>query len=64
MLFSTLEVVQRKAIQYYCDICPVRRPCLNASLQAPVSWDFGVWGGKTEAERKEIRKAQKAKKAT
>ena len=37
-----------------CDGCPVRQECLNHALTHGEWW--GVWGGKTETERRRIRR--------
>lgn len=37
-----------------CRHCPVRRPCLNWSLETRQR--YGVWGGKTQQERVELLK--------
>lgn len=58
MLFSYSEKTQKEAVRLYCDPCPVRKACLTAALQVPVSWDYGVWGGLTSDERREYRKQQ------
>lgn len=38
-----------------CAGCPVRSDCLEAAL---VRREDGIWGGTTEAERREIRRAR------
>jgi WhiB family transcriptional regulator, redox-sensing transcriptional regulator len=40
-----------------CGTCPVRRPCLDYSVQ--IREPHGIWGGLNEVERKQIV-AQKA----
>jgi len=35
-----------------CAICPVKDPCLQAALDGN---EYGVWGGTSEAERRQIR---------
>lgn len=40
-----------------CDRCPVRRDCLEWVLGSVLaSHDYGVFGGTTEDERKQIRR--------
>ena len=39
-----------------CRTCPVRRDCLIDALGDPISQDFGVRGGLTEAERLKLRR--------
>ncbi len=41
--------VRAKAI---CATCPVRRPCLDYSIQ--IREPHGIWGGLNEAERKQL----------
>ena len=43
---------QKKAIEI-CQTCPVRKKCLEYSIQ----WEaFGIWGGFTERQRDAIRR--------
>jgi WhiB family transcriptional regulator, redox-sensing transcriptional regulator len=46
---SEEEADQAKAI---CEICPVRRPCLEHALTSRER--EGVWGGASERERRRI----------
>lgn len=43
-----------------CAMCPVAAECRTAALDAVASYDFGVWGGTTPAERARIRRRQLA----
>lgn len=43
------EALEAKAI---CETCPVRQPCLEYSLAAREK--HGVWGGRTERERRRL----------
>jgi WhiB family transcriptional regulator, redox-sensing transcriptional regulator len=49
MFFST-EPRTIQAAKKICSECPVRSKCLEYSLDEGV--DFGVWGGKSEKERR------------
>jgi len=40
-----------------CQGCPVQHPCLEYALEAGEK--FGVWGGKSERERRKIRRARR-----
>lgn len=40
-----------------CALCPVRRECLEYALSNDER--FGVWGGKTERERRRLRREQR-----
>jgi WhiB family transcriptional regulator, redox-sensing transcriptional regulator len=44
-----------------CGACPVRAECLEYALE--VKEDFGLWGGATAKERKEIRRERRRKAA-
>ena len=44
---AAAEIQRAKAI---CAGCPVRRPCLTYALVT--SQEFGIWGGRTEDERR------------
>ena len=41
-----------------CASCPVQEPCLDFALRT--RQDDGVWGGRTETERKRLRRTRKA----
>ena len=41
-----------------CQRCPVREPCLDTALSHRVEVDVGIWGGTTEAQRREIRRGR------
>ena len=41
-----------------CDLCEVEVQCLNEALETNVK--YGVWGGKSERERRSIRKQRGA----
>lgn len=38
-----------------CEICPVRKPCLEYALGLPWGIDFGIWGGTNRNQRKAMR---------
>lgn len=40
-----------------CSTCPVIEPCLEYATTTPVR--FGVWGGKSERQRKRIRERRR-----
>jgi len=46
------QVERAKAV---CRRCPVRAECLSEALASPQD---GVWGGTTEAERRQIRQGR------
>ena len=50
------SVNAEKAISV-CERCPVRRECLDYALTN--NEDIGIWGGKTEAERKKLKRSAK-----
>ena len=43
---------EQKQVRMICEDCPVRIACLAEALDAGMEW--GVWGGKTERERRQI----------
>jgi WhiB family redox-sensing transcriptional regulator len=45
--------IMRKALTY-CDVCPVRMPCLEEALLDPTL--SGVWAGTTTEERDVLRR--------
>ena len=44
------------AAKAICATCPVADQCLEEALARPIHEDFGVWGGTSEKQRREIRK--------
>ena len=46
-----------KKAKAICNQCPVQEPCLEQALQRGER--FGIWGGKSERERRAIRKERK-----
>ena len=52
------QIVQAKAI---CALCPVKAECLQFALAT--HQDYGIWGGTTEDERRQIRRAWRAQRA-
>ena len=38
-----------------CKRCPVKAECLEEALTWPAKEDYGVWGGKTQAQRARMR---------
>lgn len=38
-----------------CSVCTISDQCLDIALEQLVEEDWGVWGGTTRAERKDIR---------
>jgi WhiB family redox-sensing transcriptional regulator len=45
-------VTESQAVRI-CHSCPVEAECLNYALTSNIS--FGVWGGKTEKQRRSLR---------
>lgn len=41
-----------------CAVCPVKLPCLEMALVEEI--DFGVWGGVTAYQRRQLRKGMSA----
>lgn len=42
----------------YCRECPVMARCLEEALRRSPDADYGIWGGTTEAERRQLRKGR------
>lgn len=49
------------AAKRVCADCPVRAECLEYAIEHDER--FGVWGGRTERERRELRRERKARAA-
>ena len=43
-----------EAAKAICAVCPVRRECLRWAVAT--NQEFGIWGGTTEEERRELRR--------
>ena len=54
---GTVGPAQRQAEQakQVCQSCPARTPCLDFALRVGLA--FGIWGGTTGEERRDIRHA-------
>ena len=48
---------QVQAAKAICALCPVREECLQWALDT--AQDAGVWGGLSEEERRDIRRARR-----
>lgn len=55
---AAIQIAQAKAI---CRNCPVQMKCLEFALAT--HQDYGIWGGTTEEERREIRRGWRRRKA-
>ncbi len=53
---SSLE--QTHLAKTICNDCPVAKQCLEFALRT--LQDYGVWGGRTEDERRAIRRTRRA----
>jgi WhiB family transcriptional regulator, redox-sensing transcriptional regulator len=49
------EGAAQRRVKIICSDCPVKRHCLAEALDDQVEW--GVWGGKTERERRSLLRA-------
>jgi WhiB family transcriptional regulator, redox-sensing transcriptional regulator len=52
---AAADIARAKSL---CSACPVQGPCLEFALRT--LQDYGVWGGKDEEERRDIRRARRA----
>lgn len=55
---AAIQIAHAKSV---CRACPVQQPCLEFALAT--HQDYGIWGGYTEEERREIRRAWRRRKA-
>jgi len=51
-LFFPRTGKQKRTALSYCMVCPVSTECLQYAIDNEIQ--FGIWGGKTEDERKVI----------
>jgi len=58
---GTGETQGRRMARQLCQSCPLRLQCLEYALEAKE--DFGIWGGLTSNERKDMRRDRRAKMA-
>lgn len=49
---AVMQIAEAKKV---CAVCDVRRDCLSWALEA--GQDHGVWGGTSEEERRQIKRA-------
>lgn len=49
---ALMQIAEAKKI---CARCPVQTPCLRFALVT--GQDYGIWGGRTEAERRRLRRS-------
>lgn len=54
---SKLLALQVAAAKAVCDGCPVREQCFAWAMET--GQDYGIWGGVTEKERRQLRRRQK-----
>lgn len=47
------DIARREAALALCQVCPVRIECLAHALEHDEA--YGIWGGKTERQRRAIR---------
>ena len=52
---------QIAAAKRVCAQCPAKRPCLDFAIAT--NQDSGIWGGTSEDERRQIRRANRARRA-
>lgn len=48
-----------RTAQAVCRSCPVKDPCLQFALRT--NQESGVWGGKDESERRELRRSGRSR---
>jgi len=53
-LFFPFEHESNRPAKEVCESCDVREKCLNYALDHNIT--YGVWGGKSERERRPLRK--------
>lgn len=53
------SLLERVAIEQFCNHCPVKENCLAEALK---NNDIGVWGGTTERERKYMKTPRERKR--
>ena|SRR5215469_8608089 len=57
--FSGDQQVQERVIADFCSGCSVRTPCLRIGIETK---SVGIWGGKTEEERKALRRNERRRR--
>lgn len=48
-------ILQAELAKDFCHSCPIERECLDYALERGI--DYGIWGGTTEKERRQMRAA-------
>lgn len=54
---ALIQISEAKTV---CDECTVRNKCLDFALETNQDW--GIWGGKSEDERRDIRRIRAAER--
>jgi WhiB family redox-sensing transcriptional regulator len=54
---ALIQISEAKTV---CDECIVRAKCLDFALETNQDW--GIWGGKSEDERRDIRRLRAAER--
>jgi WhiB family redox-sensing transcriptional regulator len=54
---ALIQISEAKTV---CDECTVRGKCLDFALETNQDW--GIWGGKSEDERRDIRRRRAAER--
>ena len=60
-IFFTERGETKKRALSYCNVCPVRQECLDYALDNDER--FGIWGGKSERQRRAIRAQRRSEAA-
>ena len=47
------------AIRRICETCPVQQQCLEYALTFPAWDDYGIWGGTSAQQRRDIRRQRR-----
>ena len=55
-------LIQISEAKVVCDECAVRGKCLDFALETNQDW--GIWGGMSEEERRDIRRRRAAERRT
>ena len=54
-LFFPVRGTSSRAAKALCASCPVRQECLEAALRLHPQEDWGIWGGTSRDERRQLR---------
>lgn len=60
---SEARLLQEEEAKQICRSCPVVEKCLTMALNGGLNTSYGVWGGLTDRERRNLKRRQRERAA-